>query len=100
MEKLITKGYKLGITKKFDDGSIVSIEFFSRLDEDSSILGPEELFEAVYNSTMEDIKKTVSIDPVVKSLWNNVKNCIKKEMKVEKLLEDMKKKNGDTVDKE
>ena len=100
MEKSITKGYKLAITKKFDDGSIVSIEFFSRLEEDSEATTPEKLFEAVYNSTMDDLKATVAKDPLVKSIWTNVRSCIERERKAEKLLEDTKKKNANTNNKE
>lgn len=98
MDKL-EKGYKLGITKKFDDGAIVSVEFFSRVSDSAENITPEKLFELVYNSTMDDVKATVSRDPVAKSLWNNIKACIQKEIKAEKLLEETKKrkeKNADT----
>jgi hypothetical protein len=88
----IEKRFDITISKKFPDGGLASASFGTieaqDLRDDLSLEGIEEakkvLFDKVHKNTINDIQVAAKIDPIVKSIWKEVKQNLKFENKVEK----------------
>lgn len=93
----IEKEFSLTISKKFPDGGLVSATFGSleRVDlrEDLSLDQIEEakkaLFNEIHENTIQDIQAAVKVDPIVRSIWKEVKQNLKFEAKVAKAERDL-----------
>lgn len=77
---LIKKVFYQTLSKKFDDGAIITQQFGTELELESN--DPDEVFQKAYDATMHDIKKTVKISQYTKALVNNVDVILKREEKL------------------
>jgi len=78
----VRKGYKLLISKKLPNDTIISIEFSTQMEE--SDITPEELFEKVYQSVLSDFKNAKAKDAIVQSAADGLVSGIKTEQKFSK----------------
>jgi len=77
---LVSKRYKILMSKQLTNGTIVSMEFSSELEEDG--VNEEELFDKVRQSVKNDLKKAVKTDPLAKVIWNSVVEGVRQEEKL------------------
>jgi hypothetical protein len=79
---IVRKGYKLLISKKLPNDTIISIEFSTQLEETD--VDPVELFERAYQSVMSDLKAAKAKDAIVKSAAEGLVAGITTEQKFSK----------------
>lgn len=77
---LVHKKYKMLMSVKLGNGTIVSLEFETGLDEDGA--DETELFAKCKQSVKNDIKKAAKDDPLVRVVWAAVVNGVKLEERV------------------
>jgi len=89
----IQKKFDITISKKFPDGSLGVIAYgtawediVDRVDEDTE----SDLFQKAYNSTLADVKNSSKIDPLVKSIWREMRQ----QLANESLVNDAQRKNA------
>ena len=82
----IKKIFRLSLSKKFRDGSIVTLTLGTELEE--SNVDPEELFVKTMQSTFSDLQTAIKKDELSKAILKSVKRNLALERKVEKALED------------
>lgn len=78
----IQKKFDITISKKFPDGSLGVIAYgtawediVERVDDQTE----RELFQKAYDSTLADVKQSTKIDPLVKSIWREMKQQLANE---------------------
>lgn len=76
---IVQKKYKLLLNSKLPNGTMVSMEFGGYIEEEDA--DPSELFDKVYASVRDDIKRTAQKDPGVRALWENYKSGLKQDRK-------------------
>ena len=86
---LVRKGYKVLISSKLPEGTIVSIEFSSQIEEEDA--DPKKLAKEVYDSTIKDLKVAKKQDPLVGSVFKHAVRGLEQERKLDKALEKRKK---------
>ena len=79
---IVRKGYKLLISKKLPNDTIISLEFVTQIEESDVV--EEELFERVYQSVMNDFKTAKAKDAIVQSVADGLVTGIKLEQKFKK----------------
>jgi len=93
----IEKSFSLTMSKKFPDGGLISASFgTSESQETRGDLSLEQIEEAkealftkVHANTVIDIAATVKKDPIVRSIWKEVKENLKFEQRVAKAEKDL-----------
>lgn len=78
----IQKKFDITISKKFPDGSLGVIAYgtawediVERVDDKTE----RELFQKAYDSTLADVKQSTKIDPLVKSIWREMRQQLANE---------------------
>jgi len=74
------KKFDTSFSKKFPDGSFVSMSFGTHLDEDTS--DEDVLFNRAKESTERDIKNACNSTPLIKSIVENIENQLVLEERV------------------
>jgi hypothetical protein len=88
----IEKSFSLTMSKKFPDGGLISASFSTgESRETRDDLSLDQLEEAkkmlaarVHANTVIDLQETVKKDPIVRSIWKEVKENLRFEQKVAK----------------
>lgn len=76
----ISKMYNVAISKKFPDGSLVSLHFGTNIEKETD--DARALFEEVKKSTMKDIEASKT-DIIAKSVLTSLSSVLKQEKRFE-----------------
>ena len=83
----VRKSFRLAISKKFVDGSIISATFGTELEKEIDDAKAQELFSEVYNGTMLDMQTSSAVDPRIFSILDSIHKMVQQEAQVNASIE-------------